>query len=110
MAERVRRKANARLKGAKGHGVDAVVTATLNKLAGGTWVGGNVILTDDFLGFSANALNRIVQQGELDVQFPVRQLVGAEITGGFGSKIIAVDLADGSQFEFRCTKAREVLD
>ena len=109
MSERFRKKANARLTGAKGRGLDIVVTEALNRLMGGTWVGGNVVLTAEFLGFSANRLNRYVQKGELDVEFPVDQLVDAEITGGFGTKIIAVQLADGATFEFRCTKANEVL-
>ena len=109
MAEILRKKANAKLKGAKGRGADVVITAGLKKLMGGTWVGGNVVLTDESLAFSANRLNRIVQKGEVDAEFPLDQVTGAKIAGGFGTKIISVELTDGSEFQVRCTGAKEAL-
>ena len=109
MAEHLRKAANARIKHADGRGLDVIITGALDKLVGGSWVGGHVVLTDEFLGFSPNTLNKIVQRGELEVEIPVEQIAGAEIAGGFGTKIIAVELVDGGTFEFRCAKASDVL-
>ena len=81
----------------------------MNQLMGGTWVGGNVVLTEDSLTFGANKLNRAFQKGELEARFDLADITGAAITGGFGTKIIQVDLADGSQFLFRCTVPDDYL-
>ena len=109
MVEHFRKKANARIKHAQAVGVDVVLTAAMDKLVGGTWVGGNIVLTDDYLGFTANAFNKLIQRGELDATFDVADIEGARIAGGFGTKIIAVQMEDGTEFEFRCTKANDVL-
>ena len=109
MAELLRKRVNAKLRGARGRGIGVVITDGMGKLMGGTWVGVNVVLTDESLAFSANKLNRIVQTGELDAEFPLDQITGARISGGFGTKIISVDLADGTEFQFRCTGAKEAL-
>ncbi len=110
MAEHFRKGANARIRNADAFGLDVIITDAMDKLFGGTWVGGHVVLTDEVLGFSPNELNRLLHEGELEVEIPVEQIAGADITGGFGTKIIAVELVGGGTFEFRCTKARDVLD
>lgn len=109
MAELVRKTANAKLDGVKGRGPTALVTSLFSSATGGTWVGGTIVLTDDTLSFSANAMNRAVQKGELDVSFPVDRIIGAAITGGVGTKIIAVRLTGDETFEFRCNGAKDVL-
>ena len=109
MNEVFKKKANAKIRGAKGRGEGIAVTATMDKLMGGTWVGGEVVLTEDFLAFRANKLNRIVQKGELDAEFELGDITSAEISGGIGTKIIQVSLRNGSEFLFRCFGAKEVL-
>lgn len=109
MTEHFRKKANARIKGADAVGADEIVTAAMGGLVGRSWVGGEVVLTDTELTFRPNVLNKRIQKGAEDATFSVDVLTGACITGGFGTKIIAVTLANGAEFEFRCTKAPDVL-
>ncbi len=109
MAELVRKTANAKLTDVKGRGPTRLVTSLYTSTTAGTWVGGTVIITDDRLSFSANAMNRAVQKGTLDVSFALDRIVGAAITGGIGTKIITVKLAGNETFEFRCNGAKDVL-
>lgn len=109
MAELVRKTANAKLTDVKGRGPTRLVTSLYTSATAGTWVGGTVVLTHDELSFSANAMNRAVQKGTLDVSFPLDSIIGAAITGGVGTKIISVRLAGDETFEFRCNGAKEVL-
>ena len=106
--EIVRKKANAKLRPV-GRGLDSIITGALDQLAGGTWVGGEVVITTDAIRFAANRLNRAIQTGELDATIPLSAVAKAGITGGIGTKIITAELLDGSQFQFRCTGARDVL-
>lgn len=109
MAELVRKTANAKLKGVKGRGPTRFVTSLYTSATAGTWVGGTIVLTNDELSFSANAMNRAVQKGTLDLSFPIDRIIGAAITGGVGTKIITVSLTDDETFEFRCNGAKDVL-
>lgn len=110
MAELFKKTANAKLANVKGRGPTALITSLFSSATGGTWVGGTVVLTAEELTFSANAMNRAVQKGELDVTVPVDSIIGAAITGGVGTKIIALRLVGGETFEFRCNGAKDVLD
>ena len=106
--EIIRRKANAKLRNVRGrHEFGGVAEAT-EALMQGTWVGGEVVLTDESLGFRPNRLNRAIQSGELAFEIPLSDVTDAEITGGFGTKIITVRTAH-VDFQFRCTKARAFL-
>lgn len=109
MVELVRKTANAKLHNVKGRGPTALVTSLFSSATGGTWVGGTIVLTNEALTFEANAMNRAVQKGELDVSFPVDRIIGASITGGIGTKIIEVRLTGDETFEFRCNSAKELL-
>jgi hypothetical protein len=109
MPELVRKTANAKLRDVTGRGPTALVTALFASATDGSWVGGTIVVTDTELTFSANALNRAVQKGTLDVAIPLDTIVGGAITGGFGTKIITVQLAGGGAFEFRCSGAKDVL-
>lgn len=75
------------------------------------WVGGEIVLTDTFLAFEANILNKIIYfyRGELSAKIGLEKIVGARISGGIGTKIVQVDLAGNDDFLFRCTDAEEVL-
>ncbi len=109
MAELFRKKANAKIRGAEGRGPALGITEGLDTLMGGTWVGGEVVLTDRVLGFRANKVNKLMQRGDLDVEFELSDVRGAAISGGVATKIIQVELTDGSRFLFRCFGARDAL-
>lgn len=109
MSEVLRRKANAKIRRADGVGPALAITEGMDAVFGGSWVGGEVVLADRTLGFRANAVNRAVQHGDLDVTIDLGDVRGATIVGGIGTKIIEVDLVDGSRFAFRCFGAKEVL-
>ena len=107
-AEIFRKKANAKLRGVEGRHRFAGVAEAAEALMGGTWVGGEVVLTDQSLDFTPNMLNHAIQSGDLAFGFPLSEVIRAEITGGFGTKIITVS-TDHGDFQFRCTKASDAL-
>lgn len=109
MAELARKTANAKLSDVKGRGPTRLVTSLYSSATDGTWVGGTIVLTHTELAFTANAMNRAVQKGTLDVAFPLDRIIGAAITGGIGTKIITVKLTGDETFEFRCNGAADVL-
>ena len=109
MPELVKKTANAKLAGVQGRGPTRFVTALYSNVTGGAWVGGTIVLTDTELSFSANAMNRATQKGELDISIPVDRIIGASIIGGVGTKIISVRLTGDETFEFRCSGAKDVL-
>lgn len=109
MAELVRKTANAKLHDVKGRGLTAFVTALFASTTQGTWVGGTIVLTDTELTFSANAMNRAVHKGTLDVSIPLDAVISGAITGGVGTKIIELRLVGDETFEFRCNGAKDVL-
>ena len=109
MTEVLRKKANAKIHRADGIGPALAITDGMDAVFGGSWVGGEVVLTDVALGFRANAVNRAIQRGDLDVEIDLSDVSGATIAGGIGTKIIEVELVDGSQFAFRCFGAKETL-
>lgn len=109
MAELVRKTANAKLHDVRGRGPTAFVTALFASATDGVWVGGTIVLTDTELTFGANAMNRAVQKGTLEVAIPLETIVGGAITGGVGTTIITLQLVGGDRFEFRCSGAKDVL-
>ena len=109
MTELFRKKANAKIRAAEGRGPGLGVTEGMDAVVGGSWVGGEVVLTDRSLGFRANVMNRMIQRGDLDVEIALDEVRSAHISGGIVTKIVEVELADGSHFAFRCFGAREAL-
>ena len=109
MTEVFRKKANAKIHEAEGVGQALAITAGMDAVFGGSWVGGEVVLTDHALGFRANAVNRAAHTGELDVEIDLADVRGASIAGGIGTRIIEVELVDGSRFAFRCFGAKQTL-
>lgn len=57
---------------------------------GGLWVGGTLTVTDQQVEFRANALNRAVQSGTLDIAVPLRSIAQVEVQPGFVTKIVAI--------------------
>lgn len=57
---------------------------------GGLWVGGTLIVTDRSVDFQANALNRMVQTGTLDLSVPLDDIAAVEVQPGLVTKIVAI--------------------
>ncbi len=108
MSEIFYKNANAKLSGITGRGVGVFASEAAKHFMGGVWVGGTVILTEQELTFKANKLNRAIQKGEMDFAFPLTLVTGAELAGGFGTKIISVHMK-GGDFLFRCFGAKKAL-
>lgn len=74
---------------------------------GGLWVGGKMVLTQTMICLSANATNRLVQDGTLDIELPLAFIRKVTIEGGFMTKIIRLDTGAGN-VKFRCFGAKDV--
>ncbi|AWM91647.1 hypothetical protein DJ564_12835 [Pseudomonas sp. 31-12] len=74
---------------------------------GGLWVGGKMELIQSMVRLSANAMNRLVQDGTLDIELPLALIRKVTIEGGFMTKIIRLDTGAGS-VKFRCFGAKDV--
>lgn len=61
---------------------------------GGLWVGGRVTVTTTDVQFHANALNRSIQSGQLDIIIDLRSIDSVELLPGFVTKIIAIRTGD----------------
>lgn len=108
MTEIFNKVANAKLA-AQGRGPTRFATALFGAASGGVWVGGRIVLDAKTLTFSANKMNRAVQKRTLDFSVAVDNISGAKIIGGFGTKIISVDIVNDEPFLFRCSRAHQVL-
>ncbi|QKG65571.1 hypothetical protein HP062_08265 [Pseudomonas sp. B14-6] len=89
--------------------VDALgdVLEAFKEAYGGLWVGGKMELTQKMVRLSANAMNRLVQDGTLDIELPLAFIRKVTIEGGFMTKIIRLDTGAGS-VKFRCFGAKDV--
>jgi len=89
--------------------VDALgdVLEAFKEVYGGLWVGGKMVLTQTMVRLSANAMNRLVQDGTLDIELPLALIRKVTIEGGFMTKIIRLDTGAGS-VKFRCFGAKDV--
>lgn len=93
--------------------VDVAATASVlesfRKAYGGLWVGGRVTVTSTEVRLSANAMNRALTSGTMDIALPLPQIQEVTVEGGFITKIIRLDTTAGS-VKFRCYGARGVAD
>lgn len=89
--------------------VDALgdVLEAFKEAYGGLWVGGKMELTQSMVRLSANAMNRLVQDGTLDIELPLAFIRKVTIEGGFMTKIIRLDTGAGS-VKFRCFGAKDI--
>ncbi len=73
---------------------------------GGTWVGGRAELTDAYVSFAANALNRAVHDNpdRLCFTVPLQDIRAVRVRKAFGTDIIDVEAAAGV-CTLRCFKA-----
>lgn len=72
---------------------------------GGLWVGGRVTLSDTELVFTANAANRAVQNGTMDVTVDLRQIQDVRFTKALGMNIVDVGWPSG-RLRIRCYGAK----
>jgi hypothetical protein len=79
------------------------------KRYGGLWVGGRITLTQTELGFSPNAINRLVHVGDPSVTIPLSAISRVDLEPGFYTKIIAVTWTGGVN-RFRCYGAARFAD
>jgi hypothetical protein len=83
------------------------VLGAFKKAYGGLWVGGKMELTQTAVRLSANAMNRLIQDGTLDIELPLALVRKVSVEGWFVMKIVRLDTDDGS-VKFRCYGAKEV--
>ncbi len=76
---------------------------------GGLWVGGRLTVTDTDVQFHANALNRSIQSGPLDIIVDLRSIESVELLPGVLTKIIAIHAGDRVT-KVRCFGAAKVAD
>jgi hypothetical protein len=74
---------------------------------GGLWVGGKVTVTQNAVHLNANAMNRMAQDGTLDVELPMTSIRKVTVEGGFVTKIVRLD-TDAYSVKFRCYGAKDV--
>ena len=74
---------------------------------GGLWVGGKVEVTHSVVRLSANALNRVIQDGTMDIELPLALVRKVSVEVGFVTKIVRLDTDVGS-VKFRCFGAKDV--
>jgi hypothetical protein len=77
-----------------------VVEAFL-KRQGSVWVGGTATLTNEQLRFKPNAVNKFIQEGEMELKIPLQAITDIMLEGGFLTKIIAV-ATPGAVVRLRC--------
>ena len=81
--------------------------AKASKLAmGGHWVGGTLYLTDSYVEFHPNTLNKAVHKDpeSLNVFIPLRGITGVEVRNSVGTQVIDVHTAIGT-LSVRCLGA-----
>ncbi|MCV6991892.1 hypothetical protein H7I87_03075 [Mycobacterium timonense] len=76
---------------------------------GGLWVGGRVTVTTADVQFHANAINRSIQSGQLDIIVDLRSIDSVELLPGFVTKIIAIRTGD-QVTKIRCFGAAKVAE
>jgi hypothetical protein len=76
---------------------------------GGLWVGGRVTLTTSFLMFRANAMNRAVNDGEIDAVFPLVAVEEVAFERGVLTNIVNARSELGT-LRVRCYWARAFTD
>lgn len=89
-------------------GALAGVLEGFKEVYGGLWVGGKMTLTNTAVYLNANAMNRMVQDGTLDIRVPLGMIRKVTLEGGFITKIVCLD-TDAGSILFRCYGAKDVV-
>ncbi|PWK32970.1 hypothetical protein [Pseudomonas sp. OV226] len=85
----------------------AGVLEAFKEAYGGLWVGGKLEVTPTVVRLNANAMNRLVQDGTLDIELPLAWVRKVSVEGGFMTKIVRLD-TDAGSVKFRCFGAKDV--
>jgi hypothetical protein len=85
------------------------VLSEANPIAGGLWVGGRVTLSTTDVQFHANAVNRSLQSGELDITVDLRSIESVELLPGVLTKIVAMHTGE-RVFKIRCFGAAKLAE
>src|ERR1700691_443347 len=83
------------------------VEATLDRFKsahGGLWVGGLAMLTTESICFRANAVNRGIHEGSLDIAILLPDIIGIEVLPAFMSSAVVIR-TPGSVVKIRCFRA-----
>ncbi|WP_367256931.1 hypothetical protein [Pseudomonas sp. stari2] len=64
-------------------------------------------MTQNAVHLNANAMNRMAQDGTLDVELPMTSIRKVTVEGGFVTKIVRLD-TDAYSVRFRCFGAKDV--
>lgn len=89
--------------------VDALarVLEAFKKAYGGLWIGGKMVVTQTEVRLSANAMNRVVQEGTQDIELPLALVRKVSVEGGFMTKIVRLD-TDAGSVKLRCFGAKDI--
>ena len=92
-------------------GMEAVepVLAGFRRVYGGLWVGGRATLTTAAFSFAANAANRALQSGTVDLQLPLSAISEVSVQGGFLTNIMVINVGS-SLVKVRCFGAAAFAD
>lgn len=93
-----------------GAGDTGVLGKTLKKFKekhGGLWVGGKMLLTPTTIHLNANWMNRIAQDGTLDIEVPLASIRNVRFEKSLITHIVRLD-TDEQCIKFRCFGAKEV--
>ena len=89
--------------------IENPILGAFRRLYGGLWVGGRLTVTTTELEFHANAANRALQSGQLDIRADLRAVSSVEVLPGVVIKIIAIH-TDEQVIKVRCWRARNIAD
>lgn len=95
------------LVGAGDVGVLSDVLESFKQTYGGLWVGGKMALTPTMIRLNANAMNRLAQDGTLDLELPLALIRKVSVESGFITNIVRLD-TDVGCVKFRCFGAKGV--
>jgi len=87
-------------------GSQAVLEA-FRQFYGGLWVGGRLTLTEVALRFAANAANRAVQSGTLDIVVPLTEITSVHVKKAMVTNIVVVGVGY-RVVKLRCYGAEQV--
>ncbi|MHC2148197.1 hypothetical protein [Pseudomonas sp. 210_17 TE3656] len=77
------------------------------QVSGGLWVGGKLVVTQSVIRLSANAMNRFVQHGTLDIEVPLALIRKVSVEHGYITNIVCVE-TDAGSVKFRCFGAKAI--
>lgn len=96
---------NRRLGGSVVRNVEAI-----GSLMGGLWVGGTVTVSAYALDWVPNIMNSAFHDNLQSLHIPLMEVRAVRREFGILTGIVVVELADGSEFRFRCFNARSVAE